>query len=88
MSHKRVNEHDEPIDRMKKHGILIDGEGVLDWRHDQDPAADLLEDRLIRGPAPIFFRVHPAQRATRALCGRQLPRPVRIDRGRTRSAAA
>ena len=30
MSHKRVNEHDEPIDRMKKHGILIDGEGVLD----------------------------------------------------------
>ncbi|NMG40967.1 4-hydroxyphenylpyruvate dioxygenase [Chelativorans sp. ZYF759] len=30
MSRDRVNEHDEPIERMKKHGILIDGEGVLD----------------------------------------------------------
>ena len=29
-SHERVAGHDEPIDRMKKHGILIDGEGVLD----------------------------------------------------------
>ncbi len=29
MSHDRVIGHDEPIDRMKKHGILIDGEGVL-----------------------------------------------------------
>ena len=26
----RVNGHDEPIERMKKHGILIDGEGVVD----------------------------------------------------------
>lgn len=30
MSHDRVNGHDEPIDRMKRHGILIDGEGVID----------------------------------------------------------
>ncbi len=30
MSFDRVAGHDEPIDRMKKHGILIDGEGVLD----------------------------------------------------------
>jgi len=30
MSHERVNGHDEPIERMKKHGILIDGEGVVD----------------------------------------------------------
>ncbi|MGH6761139.1 MAG: 4-hydroxyphenylpyruvate dioxygenase [Phyllobacterium sp.] len=30
MSRKRVHGHDEPIERMKKHGILIDGEGVLD----------------------------------------------------------
>ena len=30
MSHDRVVGHDEPIDRMKKHGILIDGEGVVD----------------------------------------------------------
>jgi 4-hydroxyphenylpyruvate dioxygenase len=29
LSHERVTDHDEPIDRMKKHGILIDGEGVL-----------------------------------------------------------
>jgi 4-hydroxyphenylpyruvate dioxygenase len=29
-SQKRVRGHDEPIDRMKKNGILIDGEGVVD----------------------------------------------------------
>jgi 4-hydroxyphenylpyruvate dioxygenase len=29
MSQTRVNGHDEPIDRMKEHGILIDGEGVV-----------------------------------------------------------
>ncbi len=30
MSHNRVHGHNEPIERMKKHGILIDGEGVVD----------------------------------------------------------
>ncbi len=30
LSHTRVHGHDEPIERMKKHGILIDGEGVID----------------------------------------------------------
>ena len=30
MSHKRVDGHREPIERMQKHGILIDGEGVVD----------------------------------------------------------
>jgi 4-hydroxyphenylpyruvate dioxygenase len=30
MSHDRVNGHDEPIERLKQHGILIDGEGVVD----------------------------------------------------------
>ena len=30
LSHDRVHGHDEPIERMKKHGILIDGEGVVD----------------------------------------------------------
>ena len=30
MSFDRVQGHDEPVDRMKKHGILIDGEGVVD----------------------------------------------------------
>jgi 4-hydroxyphenylpyruvate dioxygenase len=29
MSKDRVKDHAEPIERMKKHGILIDGEGVL-----------------------------------------------------------
>lgn len=29
-SHDRVHAHEEPIDKMKKHGILIDGEGVVD----------------------------------------------------------
>lgn len=29
MSSKRVTGHSEPLDHMKKHGILIDGEGVL-----------------------------------------------------------
>ena len=29
MSFERVNGHDEPVERMKKHGILIDGEGVV-----------------------------------------------------------
>jgi 4-hydroxyphenylpyruvate dioxygenase len=28
-SHARVAGHEEPIDRMKRHGILIDGEGVV-----------------------------------------------------------
>ena len=30
MSFDRVNGHDEPVERMKKHGLLIDGEGVID----------------------------------------------------------
>ena len=29
-SHDRVQGHDEPLDRMMQHGILIDGEGVVD----------------------------------------------------------
>lgn len=30
LSKTRVPGHEEPLDRMKKHGILIDGEGVVD----------------------------------------------------------
>ena len=30
LSHSRVVGHDEPVERMKAHGILIDGEGVVD----------------------------------------------------------
>lgn len=29
-SYERVAGHDEPVERMRKHGILIDGEGVVD----------------------------------------------------------
>jgi 4-hydroxyphenylpyruvate dioxygenase len=29
MSHSRVTDHSEPLDRMARHGILIDGEGVV-----------------------------------------------------------
>ena len=29
MSRERVHDHDEPLDRMARHGILIDGEGVI-----------------------------------------------------------
>ena len=30
MSRARVHDHEEPLDQLKKHGILIDGEGVVD----------------------------------------------------------
>jgi 4-hydroxyphenylpyruvate dioxygenase len=30
LSKTRVQDHQEPLDRMQKHGILIDGEGVVD----------------------------------------------------------
>ena len=30
LSHERVKGHEEPVERMAKHGILIDGEGVVD----------------------------------------------------------
>ena len=30
MSRERVTNHEEPLDRMMRHGILIDGEGVVD----------------------------------------------------------
>jgi len=30
MSRERVKGHEEPLDKLKKHGILIDGEGVVD----------------------------------------------------------
>jgi 4-hydroxyphenylpyruvate dioxygenase len=30
MSHERVKGHEEPVEKMARHGILIDGEGVVD----------------------------------------------------------
>ncbi|MEM9267549.1 MAG: 4-hydroxyphenylpyruvate dioxygenase, partial [Pseudomonadota bacterium] len=32
MCHDRVPGHEEPVEKMQKHGILIDGEGVVDGR--------------------------------------------------------
>lgn len=31
LSQTRVMGHEEPVDLMKRHGILIEGAGVLDW---------------------------------------------------------
>ena len=42
MSHDRIVGHDEPIDRMKKHGVLIDGEGVVDGGHSNTQADEVL----------------------------------------------
>ncbi|WP_226577459.1 4-hydroxyphenylpyruvate dioxygenase [Acuticoccus sediminis] len=51
MSHRRVHGHDEPVERMKQHGILIDGEGVVGGGHTKI----LLQifSRTVIGP--IFF---------------------------------
>ena len=45
MSRQRVKDHEEPLERMRKHGILIDGEACRRRRNDPDPAANLLENR-------------------------------------------
>jgi 4-hydroxyphenylpyruvate dioxygenase len=47
LSQTRVNGHDEPLDRMKVHGILIDGEGVRD---------DVNGDRLTKILLQIFSK--------------------------------
>jgi 4-hydroxyphenylpyruvate dioxygenase len=47
LSQSRVNGHDEPLDRMKTHGILIDGEGVRD---------DINGDRLTKILLQIFSK--------------------------------
>ena len=41
----RLPGHGEPIARLKRDGILIDGEGVVDGGRHQGPAADLLHQR-------------------------------------------
>jgi 4-hydroxyphenylpyruvate dioxygenase len=50
-SHKRVPGHSEPIARMKEHGILIDGEGVVDGRETRI----LLQIFSKTEIGPIFF---------------------------------
>jgi 4-hydroxyphenylpyruvate dioxygenase len=51
MSKERVTHHSEPLDRMQKHGILIDGGGVLDG----DETKILLQIFLKIAIGPIFF---------------------------------
>ena len=51
MSHRRVKDHDEPLDRMKARGILIDGEGVVDGGHTKV----LLQIFSANAIGPIFF---------------------------------
>ncbi len=55
-SHGRVRGHDEPIERMKKHGILIDGEGVVDG----GATKILLQVFSKNRDRSDLFRVHPA----------------------------
>ena len=47
LSTARVSGHTEPLDRMRRHGILIDGEGVID---------DINGDRMTRILLQIFSK--------------------------------
>ena len=51
LSHARVNGHSEPLDRLQKNGILIDGEGVLEG----DKTKILLQVFSKTMVGPIFF---------------------------------
>lgn len=55
MSQTRVNGHDEPVERMKKHGILIDGEGVFDDANGDRMTKILLQIFSKTVIGPIFF---------------------------------
>jgi len=50
-SHNRVHGHQEPLERMQEHGILIDGEGVVDG----DTTKILLQIFSKTVIGPIFF---------------------------------
>ena len=77
LSKTRVEGHEEPIEKLKKHGILIDGEGVVDGGETKILLANLLENR----DRPDLFRVHPAQ-GRRWFRRGQLQGAVRIHRSR------
>ena len=51
LSLERILGHEEPIDKMKKHGILIDGEGVVNGGHTKI----LLQIFSKTMVGPIFF---------------------------------
>ncbi len=55
MSHERVHGHEEPLDRMKTHGILIDGEGVIDIANGDRMTKILLQIFSKTVVGPIFF---------------------------------
>ena len=55
LSHERVIDHQEPIERMKKHGILIDGEGVIDKANGDRMTKILLQIFSKTVIGPIFF---------------------------------
>ena len=55
MSQGRVNGHQEPIERMRKHGILIDGEGVFDDANGDRMTRVLLQIFSKTVVGPIFF---------------------------------
>ncbi|RUS58962.1 4-hydroxyphenylpyruvate dioxygenase [Pseudorhodobacter sp. E13] len=55
MSQARVNGHSEPLDRMKQHGILIDGEGVFDDAKGDRMTKILLQIFSKTVIGPIFF---------------------------------
>jgi len=54
-SYRRVTGHDEPMDRMMKHGILIDGEGVIDGGKNGGETRILLQIFSKTVIGPIFF---------------------------------
>lgn len=55
MSETRVSGHREPLDRMIKHGILIDGEGVFDDANGDRMTKILLQIFSKTVIGPIFF---------------------------------
>jgi len=55
MSHERVTDHDEPIERLRQHGILIDGEGVIDQANGNRLTRILLQIFSKTVVGPIFF---------------------------------
>ena len=54
-SHDRVQGHEEPIERMQRHGILIDGEGVIDSLNGDRMTKILLQIFSKTVIGPIFF---------------------------------
>ena len=53
MSYERVTGHEEPKDRMMEHGVLIDGEGVVDGGETRI-LLQILSKTVI---GPIFFEI-------------------------------